>query len=54
MRIAKAVVAAVLAAAGAVNTVLASGNGFTVADGVAVVLAVLAAIGVYRVPNKAE
>lgn len=51
MKVAKAVVAAVLAGATSLNVALGD-NGFDTTDGVTVVLAVLTALGVYAVPNK--
>ena len=51
MKVAKAVVAAVLAGAGSLNVALGD-NGFSSTDAVTVVLAVLTVLGVYVVPNK--
>lgn len=51
MKVAKFVVAAVGAGVTAL-TVALSDNAFTTTDGVTVALAVLAALGVYVVPNK--
>ncbi len=51
MKVAKFVVAAVLAGVTSLNVALAD-NGFSSTDGVTVALAVLTALGVYAVPNK--
>jgi hypothetical protein len=51
MKIAKTVVAAVLAGAASLNVALGD-NGFSTTDAVTVALAVLTALGVYAVPNK--
>lgn len=51
MKVAKFVVAAVLAGVASLNVVLGDG-GFSATDGVTVALAVLTALGVYVVPNK--
>lgn len=51
MKVAKAVVAAVLAGATSLNVALGD-NGFDTTDGVTVVLAILTALGVYAVPNQ--
>lgn len=51
MKVAKTVVAAVLAAAGAANVAL-NDNAFSATEGVTIALAVLTALGVYAVPNK--
>lgn len=49
----KAIVAAV-AAVGSLITVVASDGTITVSEGITLALAVLGAIGVYRVPNAQE
>ena len=51
MRIAPTIRKAIVAAAGALGIVIADGI-FDVNDGITVALAVLAAIGVYAVPNE--
>lgn len=51
MKVAKAVVAAVLAGAQALNVAL-NDNAFSSTEAVTIVLAVLAVVGVYKVPNK--
>lgn len=51
MKVAKTIVAAILAGAGSLNVAL-SDNGFSSTDGVTVALAVLTVLGVYVVPNK--
>lgn len=53
MKVAKAVVAAVLSAATAANVAL-NDNAFSTTEAVTIVLAVLTAVGVYAVPNKHE
>lgn len=49
--VAKSVVAAVFAAASALNVAVGDG-GFSSTDAVTVVIAVLSVLGVYAVPNK--